>query len=185
STLSEAETDRELELTRLRDEHERATSELEHLRTTLAEAQDERERELTRLRQEHERAVNELEPLRTALAEAQAAASEQERRLAEEQERHAGERNELTTQRDRLQEELGGVLERLAVVGPAAEERDELRTEVEQLRAANAETQEAWAADLRRMAQERDNVMAELAEARELLLQAERVRESQIALAAE
>ena len=77
------------------------------------------------------------------------------------------------------------MLERLAVVGPAAEERDELRTEVEQLRAAIAETQEACAADLRRTAEERDNALAELAEAQEMLQQAERVRESQIALAAE
>jgi chromosome segregation ATPase len=45
--------------------------------------------------------------------------------------------------------------------------------------------QEAHAAELRRVGEERDSLTSELAEAQELLVQAERVRESQIALAAE
>ena len=140
-----------------------------------------------------------LDELQTALAEAQAAAVEHERRLAEEQERHAVERDELTTQRDesrtqrdevtaqsdRLQEELGDALERLAVLGPAAEERDELRTEVERLQHILAEVRDSSAAELRAVVEERDNLAAELEEARELLRQAERVRDSQIALEAE
>src|SRR5581483_2034991 len=108
--------------------------------------------------------------------------AEQERRLGEEQARHADERNELAAQSERLQEELGGALERLAVVGPAAEERDQLRTEVEQLKTRLAELQESCAVELRGVVDERDSLSAELEEARELLLQAERVRESQIAL---
>jgi hypothetical protein len=166
-------------------ERERLLGDVDRLESALAAAQTAHEQELRDLREEHEHDRAELNSLRMALADAQTAAAEQERRLAEEQERHADEQNELTTQRDRIQQDLGDALERLAVVGPAAEERDALRTEVEQLRAANAETQETCAAELHRMAEERDHAMAELAEAREMLLQAERVRESQIALAAE
>ena len=98
---------------------------------------------------------------------------------------HAAERSELNSQRERLQEELGNALERLAVVGPAAEERDELRAEAERLRATLGETLESSAAELRGVVEERDSLTAELEEARELLRQAERVRESQIALEAE
>jgi hypothetical protein len=112
--------------------------------------------------------------------------------MAEEQERHAGERDELTAQRDeiaaqreRLQEELGDALERLAVAAPAVEERDELRTEVERLQHILADVRESAAAELGGVVGERDRLAAELEEARELLRQAERVRESQIALEAE
>ena len=87
--------------------------------------------------------------------------------------------------RERLQEELGDALERLAVLGAAAEERDELRTEVERLQHILAEARESSAAELRAVVEERDSLTAELGEARELLRQAERVRESQIALEAE
>ena len=97
----------------------------------------------------------------------------------------ARERSELNSQRERLQEELGYALERLAVVGPAAEERDELRGEVERLQATLAEARESSAAELRGVVDERDGLTAQLEEARELLRQAERVRESQIALEAE
>jgi len=160
------------------EERDQLRVELERLEATFAEMQ-------AAAGAERERLLADVEKLEGTLAAAQTEHEQELGRLREEQERNAGERSELATQRDRLQEELGSVLERLAVVGPAAEERDELRTEVEQLRAANAETQEACAADLRRVAEERDSVLAELAEAREMLLQAERVRESQIALAAE
>ena len=112
--------------------------------------------------------------------------------MAEEQERHVGERDELTAQRDeiaaqreRLQEELGGALERLALAAPAVQERDELRTEVERLQHILAEVRESAAAELGGVVGERDRLAAELEEARELLRQAERVRESQIALEAE
>jgi chromosome segregation ATPase len=119
------------------------------------------------------------------LAETQASAAEHERRLAEEQERHAEERDELTAQSDRLQEELGGALERLAVVGPAAEERDELRAQVQRLREDLADVKARSESELRDLAEERATLTAELADARELLQQAERVRDSQIALEAE
>ena len=105
--------------------------------------------------------------------------------LAEEQERYSHEREELTGQSERLQEELGAALERIAVVGPAAEERDELRAEVELLQGTLADLRESSAAELRGATQERDSLAAELEEARQLLRQAERVRESQIALEAE
>jgi chromosome segregation ATPase len=112
--------------------------------------------------------------------------------MAEEQERHVGERDELTAQRDeiatrheRLHEELGDALERLAVAAPAVQERDELRTEVERLQHILAEVRESAAAELGGVVGERDRLVAELEEARELLRQAERVRESQIALEAE
>ena len=97
---------------------------------------------------------------------------------------HGAERSELNSQRERLQEELGNALERLAVVGPA-EERDELRAEVERLQATLADMRESSATELRGVVEERDGLTAELEEARELLRQAERVRESQIALEAE
>ena len=71
------------------------------------------------------------------------------------------------------------------MVGPAAEERDELRTEVERLQHIVAEVRESSAAELRGVLGERDALAAEVEEARELLQQAERVRESQIALEAE
>jgi fused signal recognition particle receptor len=71
------------------------------------------------------------------------------------------------------------------VLGPAAEERDELRAEVGRLETEIAETRESCAVELRGVVEERDSLTAELEEARELLRQAERVRESQIALEAE
>jgi chromosome segregation ATPase len=166
-------------------EHERLRGELERLEGAAADAQAAHEQELAGLREEHDHARAELERLQTRLAEAQTAAAEHERRLADEQEQRAAERDELNAHREGLQEELGATLDRLAAIGPAAEERDQLRGEVEELRAAGAETQEACAAEVRRMVEERDNVTVELEEAREMLRQAERVRESQIALVAE
>ncbi|HET8557420.1 MAG TPA: hypothetical protein VFL58_08955, partial [Gaiellaceae bacterium] len=62
---------------------------------------------------------------------------------------------------------------------------DRLREELEQVRAALAEVQESCAVEVRRVIEERDSLTAELEEARELLRQAERVRDSQIALTAE
>ena len=166
-------------------ERKRLRGELERLEGAAAETQAAHEQELARLREEHEHARIELERLQTTLTDAQTAASEQERRLAEDEERHAAERDELSAQRDGLQEELGATLDRLSAIGPAAEERDQLRGEVEELRATGAEAHEAFAAELRRIAEERDSLTAELEEAREMLRQAERVRESQIALVAE
>ena len=166
-------------------ERERLLGDVDRLESVLAETRTAHEEELGRLRDEHARAREELDGLQTALAESQASTAEHERRLAEERELHGAERSELNSQRERLQEELGNALERLAVVGPAAEERDELRAEVERLQATLAEALESSAAELRGVVEERDSLTAELEEARELLRQAERVRESQIALEAE
>ena len=166
-------------------ECERLLGDVDRLEGTLAETQSAHEEELGRLRKKRDRIREELDGARTALTEAQALTAEQERRLAEEQERHAGERDELAAHSERLQAELGDALERLAVVGPAAEERDELRTEVERLQHIVAEVRESSAAELRGVLGERDALAAEVEEARELLQQAERVRESQIALEAE
>ena len=91
----------------------------------------------------------------------------------------------MSAQREGLREELGSALERLAELGPTADERDRLRTELEQVRAAFAEVQESCAVEVRRVVEERDSLTAELEEAREMLQKAERVRESQIALTAE
>ena len=158
---------------------------VDRLESVLSEARAAHEEELGLVRKKHERASEELDGLQAALAEAQTLAAEQERRLAEEQERHAEEQEGLAAQRERLQAELGAALERLAVVGPVAEERDELRAEVEQLHATLADVRETSTAELRGATEERDSLAAELEEARELLRQAERVRESQIALEAE
>jgi chromosome segregation ATPase len=158
---------------------------VDRLESVLAETRAAHDEELGRLRDEHARARAELDGLQTALAESQASTAEHERRLAEERELHGAERSELNSQRQRLQEELGDALERLAVLGPAAEERDELRAEVERLQATLAETLESSAAELRGVVEERDSLTAELEEARDLLHQAERVRDSQIALEAE
>ncbi len=166
-------------------EQERLLSEVDRLENALAETQTEGEQELARLGAEHERDREELERLQVAAAEAHASAAEQERRLAEEQERHAGERDEFNAQRERLQEELGSALERLAALGAAAKERDELRSEVERLEQTLAEVRANSAVEQRAVVEERDALTAELDEARELLRQAERVRESQIALEAE
>ena len=166
-------------------ERERLLGDVDGLQTALADSQSAHEEELGRLRKKRDRLREQLDGVQTALAEAQAATAEQERRLAEEQGRHAGERDDLTAQSDHLQAELGAALERLGVLGPAAEERDELRTEVERLQHILAEVRESSAAELRGVVEARDALAAELEEARVLLEQAERVRESQIALEAE
>lgn len=166
-------------------ERERLSSDVERLESTLSETLTAQEEELGRLREGRDRAREEIESLQNALTEVQASAGEQERRMAEEQERHVGERDELTAQRERLQEELRDAVERLALAAPAAQERDELRTEVERLQHVLAEVRESAAAELGGVVGERDRLAAELEDARELLRQAERVRESQIALEAE
>jgi chromosome segregation ATPase len=166
-------------------DREQLLGDVDRLDTALAEAQAEREQELGRLGAEHQRDREELDRLQTAVAEAQASAAEQERRLAEEREQHAGERDDLVVQREGLQNELGQAFERLGAIGPALEERDELRNRVEELQTTLAEVRESTAAELRRVVEERDKLAAELDEAHELLRQAERVRESQIALEAE
>jgi chromosome segregation ATPase len=166
-------------------EHERLRGDVERLENVLAETHTAHGQELDRLQKEHEHTGAERERLQTALAEAQTSAAEHERRLAEEQERHTTEESELTAQRDRLQLELGATLEHLARLGPAAEERDGLREEVERLQAALAEMEESSARELRSHAEDRDRLTAELGEAHELLRQAEQVRESVIALTAE
>ena len=166
-------------------EHERLLAEVARLESIFAEMRGAHEEELGRLRKKRDRAREQLDGLQTALAEAQTTTAERERRLAEEQERHAGERDEFNAQCERLQEELGDALERLAALGPAAEERDALQAEVERLRESLNDVRERSAAELRDVVAERDSLTAELEEARELLRQAERVRESQIALEAE
>ncbi len=142
-------------------ERERLLGDVERLENALADARAEHEQELARLGAEHERDRAEHDRLQAAVAEAQASAAEQERRLAERQEEHAGERDELIA------------------------EREELRRDVERVEATIVEVRERSAAELQSLTEVRDNLTAELDEARELLLQAERVRESQIALEAE
>ena len=169
STLAEAHAAAEAE-------RERLQGDVDRLESVLSEARAAHEEELGLVRKKHERAREELDGLQAALAEAQTLAAEQERRLAEEQERQADEREGLAAQRERLQEELGAALERIAVLGPVAEERDELRAEVEQLHATLADVRETSTAELRGATEERDSLAAELEEARELLRQAERNR---------
>jgi chromosome segregation ATPase len=166
-------------------ERDRLLGDVDRLESALAETQAAREQELGALRDELAHTREAHDGLQAALAEAHASTAEHERRLAEERELHAAERSELTAQRERLQHELGDAFERLAVLGAAAEERDELRNEVARLHTTLAELQESSAAELHAVVEERDNLTSELEEARELLRQAERVRESQIALEAE
>jgi chromosome segregation ATPase len=151
-------------------ERERLLADVARLEGALADTNDAHEQELGRLGDEHEQSRAELDHLQTALAEAQVSAAE---------------RAELTSQRDRLQGELGDTLDRLATLGPLAEERDELRAELERLEFTLAEVQESSAVELRSGNEERDRLTAELAEAKEMLQQAERLRESQIGLTAE
>jgi predicted nucleic acid-binding Zn-ribbon protein len=166
-------------------EQERLRADVERLENVLAETRTAHGQELDRLQQEHEHTCAELERLQTALAEAQTSAADQERRLAEEQERRETEQSDLTAQRDRLQHELGATLDQLATLGPAVEERDELRQKVERLETSLSQLQENSARELRSSAEDRDRLTAELEEAHELLRQAEQVRESVIALTAE
>jgi myosin heavy subunit len=166
-------------------EQERLRGDVERLEDVLAETRTAHGQKLDRLQKEHEHTGAELERLQMALAEAQTSAAVQERRLAEEQERHTREQSDLTAQRDRLQQELGSTREQLAVLGPAAEERDELQQQVERLETALAEAHANSARELRSYAEDRDRLTAELEEAHELLRQAEQVRESVIALTAE
>jgi hypothetical protein len=166
-------------------ERERLLGDVDRLESDLTETRAAHQEELGRLRKQHQHAREELDGLQAALAEAQALTAEQERRLAEEQERHVGERDELAAQYERGQDELGDALERLAGLGTAAEERDEARTRIELLENTLAEVRQSAALELRGVIQERDNLAAELVEAHELLRQAERVRDSQIALEAE
>jgi chromosome segregation ATPase len=166
-------------------EQERLRDDVARLENVLAENRTAHGQELDRLQKEHEHTGAELERLQTALAEAQTSAAEHERRLAEEQERHTTAESDLIAQRDRLQDELGSTFEQLAAVGPASEERDELRRQVERLEAGLAELRGSSARDQRAHAEERDRLTAELEEAHELLRQAEQVRESVIALTAE
>jgi chromosome segregation ATPase len=153
------------------EEADRLREEVERLEKDLGEIQESGEQELTRLREEQAQTLSELDQVRAALGEAH--------------EHRAGELADLAAQRDGLQQELGAALERLGELGPAAEERDRLRAELEQIRADLAEVQESCAVEVRRVVEERDSLTAELTEAREMLEQAERVRESQIALGAE
>ena len=72
--------------------------------------------------------------------------------------------DELTAQRDRIQEQLGDALERLAAA--FAEERDRLRTEVEQFESTLAEAQAAAAAERERLLGDVDRLESVLAETR-------------------
>jgi chromosome segregation ATPase len=166
-------------------ERDRLLGDIDRLEASLAETQSAREQELEHARDAHRQTREQLERVQTALTEAQLSVSEREHRLAEQQKSHTAERDDLSGQRDHLQQELGDALERLGVLGPAAEERDELRTEVERLESTLADAKKTFATKLLDVSEERDTLSAELEEARELLVQAERVRESQIALQAE
>jgi hypothetical protein len=186
--LVEAQDGQSAERDELAAQRDRIKEELDDALERLAggsSAAEERDRLRVELEQFEARTREELDNLQTALAEAQTSVADQERRLGEERELHAAERSELTAQRDRLQEELGDALEKFRTLGTAAEERDELRAELERLEATLGEVQESCAIELRGALEERDNLTAELEEAREMLRQAERVRESQIALEAE
>jgi chromosome segregation ATPase len=166
-------------------DRDRLLSDIDRLERAVAEAENAREQELETVRDAHRQTRDQLERVQTALAEAQTSAIEHERRLADEQDRHTTEREELAGQRDRLQQELGETLEQLAVLGSAAEERDGLRAQVERLESTLAEAKTTFETELLGVGEERDTLTAELDEARKLLVQAERVRESQIALEAE
>jgi DNA repair exonuclease SbcCD ATPase subunit len=177
------------------DDRARLRAELDQLQSTLAEEQEGRAAEVAEVSAQREALREELGSTLERLAELGPAADERDRlrdelaqlrsTLAEEQEGRAAEVAEVSAQREALREELGSTLERLAELGPAADERDRLRGELEQVRAALTEVQESCAVEVRRVIEERDSLTAELEEARELLRQAERVRESQIALTAE
>jgi chromosome segregation ATPase len=195
NALGEAHGTREEELTRVREEQQRASSELEQVRAALDEAQERHSAELAGLSAQRDGLQHELGSTLERLVDLGEADDDRARlraeldqlqsTLAEEQEGRAAEVAEVSAQREALREELGSTLERLAELGPAADERDRLRGELEQVRAALTEVQESCAVEVRRVIEERDSLTAELEEARELLRQAERVRESQIALTAE
>ena len=195
NALGEAQGSREEELTRLQEERQQASSELDQVRAALDEAHERHAGELSELSTQREGLQHELGSALERLAELGSAGDERDRlrseldhlqsTLAQEQEGRAAEVAEVSAQRESLREELGSALERLAELGPATEERDRLRTELDQVRAAFAEVQESCAVEVRRVVEERDSLTAELEEAREMLQQAERVRESQIALTAE
>ena len=167
--LAETQAAEEEELTRLREELEHATADLERAQTTVTDRQASQADELARLREAHGHGTAELERLQVALAEVQAISQAREQALAEQQEQHAREREELIKERDGLRKKLTRALKRIARVKPTEQERDELRKRVEQLRASQLETQEASAEGLRKLAVERDGVMAELADAQAIV----------------
>src|SRR4029077_20845271 len=104
--------------------------------------------ELGHVADERDRLRTELEQVGEALSEAH--------------EHHAGELAELSAQRDGLQQELGATLEQLAELGPVADQRDRLRTELEQVRAALSEAHEHHAGELAELSAQRDGLQQEL-----------------------
>jgi hypothetical protein len=89
---------------------------------------------------ERDRALAELEQLRIVAADAQAEVEEQSRLLVEEQDNRNAERESLVAQRMRLEQELGGAIERLAATAAEADQREEqLRLAAAQLRALAAD----------------------------------------------
>jgi DNA repair exonuclease SbcCD ATPase subunit len=170
----------EHERARVDDEHAQATAELERLQATLAELEASHARDLAEMREAHGHATAELERLQGALAEAETTASN-----------HAEEKKELVAQRDRLQRDLAESLERLESLDAVVRNRDELRAELEQLRAGNSDAQEALlVADRVRESQivleaERDRALAELERVEVIANEAQSIAEEQTRLLAE
>ena len=195
NAIGEAQRSREEELARLQEENQQASSELDQVRAALAEANERHSGELSELSAQREGLQHELGSALERLADLGPVGDERDRlrgeldqlqsTLAQEQEHRAAEVAEVSAQREAHREELGSALERLAELGPAGDERDRLRAELDQVRAAFAEVQESCEVEVRRVVEERDSLTAELEEARQMLQQAERVRESQIELTAE
>jgi chromosome segregation ATPase len=136
-------------------EGDRLRAEVERLENALGEAHGSRDEELTRLREEHQQARSELDQVRAALDDAH--------------ERHSEELGELSAHREGLQHELGSALEQLADLGPAADERDRLRSELEQLQSTLLQEQEGRAAEVAEASAQREALQEELGSALEQL----------------
>jgi hypothetical protein len=184
ATLAEKQAEHEQNLARLREDRDELAAELQRLRVSLAEAQASASEHERRLAEEQERHASEREDLAERLADSGPAAEERDT-LRTEVDQLQSTLTEAQAAAERLQEELAQAQEQLAASDSASEERDEFRIEIERLQHILAEVRRNSAAELRGVVEERDSLAAKLEEAQELLRQAERVRDSQIALEAE
>jgi len=199
------------ELTRLREEHEQATAEVERLQTTLAQAETTHEQQLSQLEEKHEQATAELDRLRTDLPDTQAAALAEQERLrtqlaklesvvAETETAHEQELMQLQGEHEQATAEVERMQTTLAEAETAAaeqerrlaEEHERHAGERDELIAQGERLQEELGAARERLAgldpaaeEERDQLRAEVERLRAASAETERVRESQIALAAE